>query len=97
MQVSVKDAGLIPGSPGGRHGNPFQSFCLENPMDRRAWRATVYRVAKSQTGLKRLSMHARKQQQTFQEIKSQRKKKEIRKLMKPKASSLKRLIQLTSL
>ena len=31
---------------------------LENPMDRRAWQAAVHRVAKSQTQLKRLSMHA---------------------------------------
>jgi len=46
------DAGLIPGSersPEGGHGNPFQYSCLENPMDREAWRATGYRVAKSQT------------------------------------------------
>ena len=44
------DAGLIPGSgisPGGGHGNPLQFSCLENPMDRGAWRATVHRVAKS--------------------------------------------------
>ena len=34
-------------SPGGGHGNPLQYFCLENPMDRRAWRATVHEVAKS--------------------------------------------------
>ena len=52
--------GLIPGSgrsPGGGHGNPLQYSCLENPMDRGAWWATVQRVAKSQTGLKRLNMH----------------------------------------
>ena len=29
-------------SPGGGHGNPLQYSCLENPMDRGAWRATVY-------------------------------------------------------
>ena len=55
------DAGLIPGSgssPGGGHGNPLQYSCLENPMDRGALWATVHGVAKSQTGLKRLSMHA---------------------------------------
>ena len=37
------DAGLIPGSgrsPRGGHGNPLQYSCLENPMDRGAWRAT---------------------------------------------------------
>ena len=42
------DAGLIPGSgrsPGEGHGNPPQYFCLENPTDRGAWRATVREVA----------------------------------------------------
>ena len=37
----------IPGlgrSPGGGHGKPLQYSCLENPMDRGAWRATVHRV-----------------------------------------------------
>ena len=37
------DSGAIPGSrrsPGGGHGNPFQYSCLENSMDREAWRAT---------------------------------------------------------
>ena len=42
-------------SPGGGHGNPLQYSCLENPMDRGAWWATVHRVAKSRTGLKQLS------------------------------------------
>ena len=44
------DAASIPGSgrSGGEHGNPLQYSCLENPMDRGAWRATVQRVAKSQ-------------------------------------------------
>ena len=53
--------GLIPGLgrfPGGEHGNPLQYFCLENPMDRGAWWATVHRVAKSRTWLKWLSTHA---------------------------------------
>ena len=48
----VRDAGLIPGlgrSPGGGHGNPLQYSCLENPMDRGAWWATVHEVAKSGT------------------------------------------------
>ena len=48
------DPGLIPGlarSPGEGNGNPLQYSCLENPMDRGAWRATVHRVAKSQTRL----------------------------------------------
>ena len=55
-----KDAGLIPGSrrfPGGGHGNPLQYSCLENPTDRRTWRATVHRVTKSWTRLKQLSTH----------------------------------------
>ena len=55
-----RDLGLIPGlgrSTGGGHDNPLQYSCLENPMDRRNWQATVHRVAKSQTQLKRLSMH----------------------------------------
>ena len=38
-------------SPGGEHGNPLQYSCLENPMDRGAWWATVDRVAKSRTQL----------------------------------------------
>ena len=46
------DAVSIPGSgrsPGGGHSNPLQYSCLENPMDRGAWQATVRRVTKSQT------------------------------------------------
>ena len=52
---------LIPASgrsPGGAHDNPLQYSCLENPMDRGAWRATVHRVAQSWTRLKQLSTHA---------------------------------------
>ena len=48
------DLGSIPGlgrSPGEGNGNPLQYSCLENPMDRGAWWATVHGVAKSQTGL----------------------------------------------
>ena len=51
----LRDIGLIPGSgraPGGGHGNPLQYSCLENPMDRGAWWATVHGVANSQTRLK---------------------------------------------
>ena len=47
----IRDVGLIPGlgrSPGGGHGNPLQYSCLENPMDREAWQATVLGVTKSQ-------------------------------------------------
>ena len=56
----VRDVGLIPGSrrsPGGEHDNPLQYSCLENSIDRRAYWDIVHRVAKSQTRLKRLSMH----------------------------------------
>ena len=35
--------------PGRGHGNPLQYSCLENPMDRGVWQATVHRVAKSWT------------------------------------------------
>ena len=48
----IRDEGLIPGlgrSLGGGHGNPLHYSCLDNPMDRAAWQATVHRVAKSQT------------------------------------------------
>ena len=47
------DLGSIPGSgrsPGG-NGNPLQYSCLENTMDREAWRAMVYGAAKGQTRL----------------------------------------------
>ena len=47
-----RDASSIPGSgrsPGGGHGNPLQYSCPENPMDREAWWAIVYRVTKSWT------------------------------------------------
>ena len=51
----VSDASSIPGMgrfPGGGHGNPLQYSCLENPMDRGPWWATLHGVAKSQTKLK---------------------------------------------
>ena len=57
----IRDTGLIPGlgrSPGEGHDNPLQYSCLENPMDRGAWRATVHWVTKSRTQLKQLSTHA---------------------------------------
>ena len=41
------------------NGNPLQYSCLENPMDRGAWWATVHRLAKSWTRLKRLNAHTR--------------------------------------
>ena len=46
------DSGSIPGSgrsPGGEHGNPLQYSCLENPMDREAWQATVHQVKELDT------------------------------------------------
>ena len=48
----IRDRGSIPGlggSPGGGHGRPLQYSCLENPMDRGAWWATVHRVAELDT------------------------------------------------
>ena len=50
--ANAKDTGSISGpgrSPGGGQGNPFQYSCLENPMDRGFWWATIHKVAKSQT------------------------------------------------
>ena len=47
-----KTQGLIPRwgrSPGGGHSNPLQYSCLENPMDRGTWWATVHRVTESDT------------------------------------------------
>ena len=46
----IRDGGLIPGlgiTPGGGNGNPLQYSLLENPMDRRAWWATVHGITKS--------------------------------------------------
>ena len=57
----TRDEGLIPGlgrSPWGRHGNPLQYSCLENPMDTGVWWAAVHRVQKSWKGLKGLGTHA---------------------------------------
>ena len=51
---NVGDLGLIPGpgrSSGEGNANPLQYSCLENPMDRGAWWATIHGVAKSQTRL----------------------------------------------
>ena len=49
---NVGDPGSIPGSgrsPGEGNGNPLQYYCLENPIDRGAWQATVHGVAESDT------------------------------------------------
>ena len=52
--ANTGDACMIPGwgkSPGEGNGNPLQYSCLENPMDRGVWQATVHGVAESQTRL----------------------------------------------
>ena len=49
---SVGDMGSVPGSgssPGEGNGSSLQYSCLENPVDREAWWATVHRVAESDT------------------------------------------------
>ena len=54
FSCNAGDLGSIHGVgrfPGGGHDNPLQYSCLENPIDRGAWRATVHGVAKSPTGL----------------------------------------------
>ena len=54
------DLGSIPGSgrsPGGGNGNPLQYSCLENPMDRGTWQATVHGIAKSRTRLSDFTMY----------------------------------------
>ena len=57
---SVGDPGLIPGlrrSPGEGNGNPLQCSCLENPMDREVWRASVHGAAKNWTQLSNWHFH----------------------------------------
>ena len=52
--TSAGDEGSIPGSgrsSGGGNSNPLQYSCLENPMDRGVWQATVYEATKSRTRL----------------------------------------------
>ena len=54
LPANTGEVGSIPGSggfSGGGNGNTLQYSCLESPMDRGAWQATVYGVAKSQTQL----------------------------------------------
>ena len=56
----IRDTDSVSGSgrsSGGEHGNPLQCSCLEYPMDRGAWQATVHGVTNSQTQLKQLSTH----------------------------------------
>ena len=57
---NVGDLGSIPGSgrsSGERNGNPLQYSCLENSMDRGAWRATLLGVAKNQTQTRLNQLH----------------------------------------
>ena len=73
----IRDAGSIPEfgrSPGEGHGNPRQYSCLENPMDRGAWRATVYRVAESWTRLKQHILFDKfdKFNKTYDQVKNDR-------------------------
>ena len=59
------DLGLIPGSgrcPGEGNGNPLQYSCLENPMDRGAWQATVHGVIKELDTAERLNSKQQQQQ-----------------------------------
>ena len=52
LACNAGDLSSIPGSgrfPGEENGNPLQYACLENPMDRGAWQATVHRVTESDT------------------------------------------------
>ena len=54
------DPSLFPGpgrSPGKGNGNPFQYSCLENPMDRGAWRATVHGVTRVKHNLVTKQQH----------------------------------------
>ena len=56
----LKRADSVPGLgrlPEGEHGNTLQYSCLENPIHRGPWGATVHRVIKSGTQLKQFSMH----------------------------------------
>ena len=56
----MRDRSSIPESgrsSGGGHGNPLQYSCLENPMDRGAWRATVHAVAKTMYATEHAHIH----------------------------------------
>ena len=61
LPANAREVGSIPGSgssPGGGNGSPLQYSCLENPVDRGAWRATAHGVAESDTP-EQLSTHTR--------------------------------------
>ena len=60
LPANAGNAGWIPGlerSPGKGNVNPTPVFCLENPMDRGAWRATVHGITKSRTRLSDFHFH----------------------------------------
>ena len=52
----------------GKEGNPLQSSCLENPMDRGAWQAAVHGVAQSRPSLKRLATHRQELEEPPQQV-----------------------------
>ena len=61
--LQCRTPGFIPGlgrSPGEGNGNALQYSCLENPMDRGAWQATVHRVTKSWTRLSNFTSRTKK-------------------------------------
>ena len=60
LSANAGDVGSVLGlgrSPGEGNGNPLPYSCLENSMDRGAWRATIHGVIKSWAQLKQLSTH----------------------------------------
>ena len=64
-----RDVGSVPGSarvPGGGNGNPFQSSCLGNPVERGAWWATVHGVAESDTA--GATVHSRPSQEALRTL-----------------------------
>ena len=69
--ASARDSGLIPEpgrSPGVGNGNPLQYSCLENPMDREAWLATVHGVATSRTCLRAYTTTTREALDTYEHL-----------------------------
>ena len=63
QKTHTGDIGSIPGlgrSPGIGNGNPLQYSCLENYMDRGAWRATVHRVTRVRHNLETVHTHKEK-------------------------------------
>ena len=75
LPANAGDTGLTPGSgrsPGEGNGNPLQYSCLENPMDKGAWKGTVHGVTKSWTRLGNFTffhytiMHLPQQYMSFQ-------------------------------